>query len=174
MTYPYEILPGLWLGNARVAETEEIQGRYSHVLNMAAGLPARPHPQQKYLHIELLDLDDITPHLDTIYRFVCDGLDNAGPVLVHCAMGKNRSAAACLAVLARRQECGVGKAHKLLQSKAPCAPALWFQEQIAVWLDESPAADGALAKFKQRLRLRTSRPPPDSVRLYYEQLGPQA
>ncbi|GAQ79701.1 Putative dual specificity phosphatase [Klebsormidium nitens] len=168
--YPYEILPGLWIGNADVAKADDTRHQYSHVLNMAAGLEPLPYEQQQYLHIKLEDLDDITPHLDTIYAFVSSGMDHSGSVLVHCAMGKNRSAAACLAVLAKRRKISTQKALKYLQSKAPFArPALWFQQQVAAWLGESSPADGALAKFKQRLQLRKSGNAVDPMQLYYQQ-----
>lgn len=173
MPYPYEILPGLWLGNAEVAAAEDTPQRYSHVLNMAAGLESRCHQHQQYLHIQLQDLDDITPHLETLCRFVCDGLKTGGQVLVHCFMGKNRSAAACLAVIARRQTISVQKAHKFLLSKAPCAPGVWFQQQIARWLGEKHPADSALTNFKQRLQMHKSGITIDPVQLYYKQFGPQ-
>lgn len=154
-----EVIPGLWIGNAAAAEGA-LDFRYTHVLNMAGNLqPAVSDPaDRRYLHIKLQDLDNISPFLDQIYQFISDALAGGGQVLVHCQVGANRSAAACLAFLAKHQRKPVAEA--LAQLKAAhrkSFPGPWFQEQIRFWLGDiepSNRQDGLLAAVKRRLALR--------------------
>ena len=153
-----EVIPGLWIGNAAAAEGA-LESRYTHVLNMAGNLePAVSDPaDRRYLHIKLQDLGNISPFLDQIYQFISDALAGGGQVLVHCQMGANRSAAACLAFLAKHQRKPVAEA--LAQLKAAhrkSFPGPWFQGQIRDWLGEADRqhGDGKLAAFKRRLDMR--------------------
>lgn len=154
-----QILPNVWISDEPYAADHGHE--YTHVLNMARSVPNRQTANQQYLHIQLLDLDDIKPHLDKIYSFVNTALESNGKVLVHCAMGINRSAAACLAVICKRCGMEVKEALLVLKSHAPRTnPCLWFQQQIQEWLDGILLVehqDNKLLDFKQRLQQRKAK-----------------
>lgn len=154
-----QVLPNLYISDEPYAADHGHE--YTHVLNMARGVPDRQSAGQTYLHIRLLDLDDIRPHLDNIYSFVNTALESDGKVLVHCAMGINRSAAACLAVICKRCDTDLEEALSLLRTRAPrINPGLWFQQQILEWLrgafhENQP--DNKLSGFNRRLQERKAK-----------------
>ncbi|KAL5000722.1 protein-tyrosine phosphatase-like protein [Aspergillus recurvatus] len=88
--------------------------------------------------IEVDDLDDenLLEHFPSAIKFIQSGLDAGGSVLVHCAMGKSRSATVCIAYLLRRQRSAFTpqSALALLRESRPlCEPNPGFMEQLNVY-----------------------------------------
>ncbi|KAL4775492.1 protein-tyrosine phosphatase-like protein [Aspergillus nidulans var. acristatus] len=88
--------------------------------------------------IEVDDLDDenLLEHFPSAIKFIQSGLDAGGGVLVHCAMGKSRSATVCIAYLLRRQRNALTpqSALALLRESRPlCEPNPGFMEQLNVY-----------------------------------------
>ncbi|RDW57016.1 dual specificity phosphatase YVH1 [Aspergillus mulundensis] len=89
-------------------------------------------------HIEVDDLEDenLLEHFTSAIKFIQSGLDAGGSVLVHCAMGKSRSATVCIAYLLRRQRSVLTpqSALALLRESRPlCEPNPGFMEQLNVY-----------------------------------------
>ena len=95
------ILPGLYLGDesdASNGDALEFLG-VSHVLNCAAEVRAPRFPGIRYLHLNLADPDPrFASCIPEICAFIEEGR-RCGGVLVHCRMGRNRSASAVIASL---------------------------------------------------------------------------
>ena len=95
------ILPGLYLGDESDAGNGEalaILG-VSHVLNCAAEVNS---PRFAGVRYRRLDLTDPDPRFADCIPEICEFIDEGrrgGGVLVHCRMGRNRSASAILAYL---------------------------------------------------------------------------
>ncbi|KAL4873167.1 hypothetical protein BDV12DRAFT_160505 [Aspergillus spectabilis] len=94
----------------------------------------------KYQHhqIEVDDLEDenLLEHFPAAIRFIQTGLDAGGSVLVHCAMGKSRSATVCIAYLLHHQRSALTpqSALALLRESRPlCEPNSGFMEQLNVY-----------------------------------------
>ncbi|KAL5050331.1 hypothetical protein BDW71DRAFT_123915 [Aspergillus fruticulosus] len=88
--------------------------------------------------IEVDDLDDenLLEHFPSAIKFIQSGLDAGGSVLVHCAMGKSRSATVCIAYLLHRQRSAFTpqSALALLRESRPlCEPNPGFMEQLNVY-----------------------------------------
>jgi protein-tyrosine phosphatase len=96
----FEILPHLYFSKF----PSDIPSNITHVLNMCT-TPNPPEHTREYLHIPILDIDNIMPHIFNIVEFIDSALQDYGNhsnVLVHCALGINRSAAAIVAYLCHR------------------------------------------------------------------------
>ncbi|KAL4819113.1 protein-tyrosine phosphatase-like protein [Aspergillus spinulosporus] len=88
--------------------------------------------------IEVDDLDDenLLEHFPSAIKFIQSGLDAGGGVLVHCAMGKSRSATVCIAYLLHWQRNALTpqSALALLRESRPlCEPNPGFMEQLNVY-----------------------------------------
>ncbi|KAL2060077.1 hypothetical protein VTL71DRAFT_9899 [Oculimacula yallundae] len=159
----FEILPNLYLSRfpdlEQLSKGEEGKEGITHVLNMCT----QPHPipsstsarEIEVLHIPLLDIDDITPHIPTILEFIERGVKQDGNVLVHCALGINRSAAAVIAYLCHVKGCDAEEALGWLkQRKADVRPCRMFLGQIDRWFGRQGAGEDVLVGFHRRLRER--------------------
>ncbi|EAW10173.1 dual specificity phosphatase YVH1 [Aspergillus clavatus NRRL 1] len=88
-----------------------------------------------------IDADDVEDenlleHFPAAIKFIQAGLDAGGSVLVHCAMGKSRSATICIAYLLHRQRSGlnVQSALALIRQGRPlCEPNDGFMEQLSIY-----------------------------------------
>ena len=99
-------------------------------------VPNEKFPGVRYEHIAITDFptENITGFLPTIIEFIDQGLHENSGVLVHCAAGQSRSAAAIIAWLIKRQNLTFQAAFALLKSKRLCAcPNLGFQEQLILF-----------------------------------------
>lgn len=97
----------------------------------------RPHPPDDsriYLHIPIDDIDDITPHIASIITFIEEARYSNGRVLVHCALGINRSVAALVAYVCHVKRIRWGQALRLVrEKKGDVKPSALFLKQIDVW-----------------------------------------
>ncbi|KAF3491916.1 yvh1 [Arthroderma uncinatum] len=96
---------------------------------------------KKHLLIPVDDIDDedLLQHFPTTNEFIRSGLesgDGTEGVLVHCAMGKSRSATICMAFLLHRQPGALTPAEtlELLRRTRPlCEPNRGFMEQLELY-----------------------------------------
>ncbi|GCB23938.1 tyrosine-protein phosphatase yvh1 [Aspergillus awamori] len=88
--------------------------------------------------IEVDDVDDenLLEHFPAAVKFIQSGLDAGGGVLVHCAMGKSRSATVCIAYMLSRQPSALTPESALdiiRQNRPLCEPNPGFMEQLSVY-----------------------------------------
>ncbi|RAL05800.1 dual specificity phosphatase YVH1 [Aspergillus ibericus CBS 121593] len=88
--------------------------------------------------IEVDDVDDenLLEHFPAAVKFIQSGLDAGGGVLVHCAMGKSRSATVAIAYLMHRQPSALTPESALAiirQNRPLCEPNPGFMEQLSVY-----------------------------------------
>ncbi|KAF4314544.1 putative dual specificity phosphatase protein [Botryosphaeria dothidea] len=99
--------------------------------------------------VEVDDVDDenLLEHFPQTNRFIQDGLDHGGGVLVHCAMGKSRSATVVIAYLMHKYHISPAEGLEQLRLARPlCEPNEGFMKQLEVYhrmnmsdnIDESP------------------------------------
>lgn len=149
-----EIIPGLYLSSF----PDEIDKKYTHVLNMCM----TPHegsshasPRPEILHIQLLDRDDITPYIPLVLQFIDTALQcPQNRVLVHCALGVNRSAAAVTAYLCHQNKTNSRATLEYLRSrKQDVQPSAMFLQQIDKFFgyNDTFGIDPMVA-FRERLR----------------------
>ncbi|KAL4921227.1 protein-tyrosine phosphatase-like protein [Aspergillus aurantiobrunneus] len=111
----------------------------THVLSVIRLQPADDtFLAYQHHHIEVDDIEDenLLEHFPSAIKFIQSGLDAGGSVLVHCAMGKSRSATVCIAYLLHRQRSALTpqSALALLRESRPlCEPNSGFMEQLNVY-----------------------------------------
>jgi protein-tyrosine phosphatase len=146
----FEILPSLFLSRF----PKEILDDITHVLNMCT----KPHPpdsSRTYLHIPLDDIDNIKPHIQNILGFVNHALETKGKVLVHCALGLNRSVAAIVAYVCHRKNTNSFEALKFVKEKKPdVKPSALFLKQIDQFFNREGEKEDPLVGFHRRLQQR--------------------
>ncbi|KKK25869.1 hypothetical protein P175DRAFT_0467184 [Aspergillus ochraceoroseus IBT 24754] len=96
--------------------------------------------------IEVDDVDDenLLEHFPSAIKFIQSGLDAGGSVLVHCAMGKSRSATICIAYLLHRQPTAFTPQSALAlirESRPLCEPNTGFMEQLSIYHEMGCPAD---------------------------------
>lgn len=118
----------------------------------------QPHPidnSRTYLHVPLLDIDDITREIPKITAFLDEALATNGIILVHCALGINRSAAAIVSYLCHKEEITAAQAvAKLKLKKADVRPSIVFLGQIARFYKRGGKTEDPLVAFHKRLEQR--------------------
>ncbi|KAK3706754.1 tyrosine protein phosphatase yvh1 [Vermiconidia calcicola] len=123
----------------------------THILSVLR-LPLDKELFESYVHevVEADDVDDenLLEHFPACNKFVQEGLDAGGGVLVHCAMGKSRSATIICAYLMQRYNISPHDALSQLREARPfCEPNDGFMRQLELYhamctpesVDESPA-----------------------------------
>ncbi|EER26098.1 Dual specificity phosphatase, catalytic domain containing protein [Coccidioides posadasii C735 delta SOWgp] len=93
---------------------------------------------QGHLHIAVDDIsdEDLLQHFPTTNAFIRSGLEQGGGVLIHCAMGKSRSATVCIAFLLHRDPTAIDphEALRLLrETRQMCEPNDGFMEQLKLY-----------------------------------------
>jgi|HubBroStandDraft_4_1064222.scaffolds.fasta_scaffold164058_1 protein-tyrosine phosphatase len=150
---PVEIIPGLDLSSF----PNTIDPKYTHVLNMCT-MPNHPASHHlEILHIQLLDWDNITPHIPGIVQYIDRALQNPDSrVLVHCALGINRSAAAVTTYLCHHNNTNSSIALGYLKSKKPdVQPSVLFLQQIDQYFGyQDTCRKDPLVSFHERLQRR--------------------
>ena len=93
---------------------------------------------QDYVHLVIPIEDDpnedLLQHFAQTCAFIDEALQGGGGVFVHCAMGKSRSAAACVAYLMWKFGFERDVAlEQVCEGRPVCGPNLGFMEQLGVW-----------------------------------------
>ncbi|TKX18641.1 tyrosine-protein phosphatase [Elsinoe australis] len=159
----------------------------THVLSVLR-LPLDQDLFEGYTHhvVEIDDVDDenLLEHLPPCIKFIQDGLDTGGGVLVHCAMGKSRSATVVIAYLMKRFDIGPKEALAKLREARPFVdPNDGFVEQLRLFhemkmpdqLDEVPAYQRWLYQREVELnRACGQAPDADKIRFEDEHTGQKA
>ncbi|PGH16453.1 hypothetical protein AJ79_01784 [Helicocarpus griseus UAMH5409] len=92
----------------------------------------------EHLQIPVDDVDDedILEHFPSTNAFIKSGLEGGGGVLVHCAMGKSRSATVCIAFLLHREPGALTppEALEMIRKSRPlCEPNDGFMKQLELY-----------------------------------------
>ncbi|KKZ60258.1 hypothetical protein EMCG_05015 [[Emmonsia] crescens] len=92
----------------------------------------------EHLQIPVDDVsdEDLLQHFPTTNDFIKSGLEGGGGVLVHCAMGKSRSATICIAFMLHREPDTLtpwGVLELIRRSRPLCEPNDGFQEQLELY-----------------------------------------
>ncbi|KAL4809041.1 protein-tyrosine phosphatase-like protein [Aspergillus unguis] len=136
-------VPGhnIYIGGIFALKNKAALGRanITHVLSVIKLQPSDDtFSGYQHHHIEVDDLEDenLLEHFPSAVKFIQSGLDAGGSVLVHCAMGKSRSATVCIAYLLHRQRSAFTphSALALIRESRPlCEPNPGFMEQLDVY-----------------------------------------
>ncbi|WP_265946620.1 dual specificity protein phosphatase family protein [Dechloromonas sp. A34] len=135
---PVQVADGVWLGRMQTRR-EMATGRFAGLLDLTAELPA-PQGGWSYLNRPWLDLVPPTSAELVLAADAIDTLRRQGPLLVCCALGYSRSAAAVAAWLLRTGRAGgIDEAVQLI---AACRPP------VVLGAAHRAALQGALADPK--------------------------
>lgn len=123
--YPHDILDGrLFLGSFNQSEKASVVSglKITHILNITSEC-GNVHEDKgvKYLKISILDEDDknIHAHFQNVYQFIEETLeqDENNNILIHCALGKSRSATVTIMYLMKRFSWSFDKAFAFVKAK---------------------------------------------------------
>lgn len=110
---------------------------------------------RNYMQVPIYDFDNITPYIKKITDFIDNAIRNEGVVLVHCAMGVNRSVAAILSYLCHQSPISSSEALKVVKNiKSDVNPSAVFLRQIDVFYGREEAEEYPLTTFHRRLEKR--------------------
>ncbi|CZR61452.1 uncharacterized protein PAC_11348 [Phialocephala subalpina] len=161
----FKVVPGLYISKFPTTIPVEI----THILNMCT----HPHPaddtNRAYLHIPILDIDNITPHIPSITTFISNALKQEGKVLVHCALRLNRSAAAVLAFLCFQKEMTAAEALKCLKERKPnVSPSAIFMGQINRYFgrEESEKVEDPMNRERRQFQIEYESRSDEEIRRY--------
>ncbi|KAI4714845.1 hypothetical protein J4E89_000526 [Alternaria sp. Ai002NY15] len=90
----------------------------------------------KHMVVEVDDVDDenLLEHFPATNRFIQEGLQGGGGVLVHCAMGKSRSATVVIAYLMQEHNISPSEAlSHVRQARSICEPNEGFMKQLELY-----------------------------------------
>ncbi|KAF1960206.1 dual specificity protein phosphatase 12 [Byssothecium circinans] len=90
----------------------------------------------KHMTVEVDDVEDenLLEHFPETNRFIQEGLDGGGGVLVHCAMGKSRSATCVIAYLMQKYNVSATQALKQVRHARPIVePNEGFMKQLKLY-----------------------------------------
>ncbi|KAK8204167.1 protein-tyrosine phosphatase-like protein [Phyllosticta paracitricarpa] len=93
-------------------------------------------PFREHMVVEVDDVDDedLLQHFPATNRFIQRALDCGGGVLVHCAMGKSRSATCVMAYLMHKHHITPHEAlDQVRQARALCEPNEGFMKQLEIY-----------------------------------------
>jgi hypothetical protein len=130
-----EVVAGLFVGSldAALDETWIRAVHISTVVNVS-GSSYNPLPGICYLHVPMRDDNDapLLPAFTAAWPVVFDALTRKKRVLVHCKLGRSRSAAIAMMVLMRWLSSSLREAYDAVRAARPLVrvPLLGFQLQL--------------------------------------------
>lgn len=135
-----EIIPGLYLGSAATAHNAKFikEANIQSIVNITRDVKDADHPGVDRLRVLVNDdgmpssLDDMSRQLDASIRYIARALSEGKHVLVHCMMGKQRSAALVACYLVRERKMGVYEAIQYIKERRRGAfhPRINFRKVI--------------------------------------------
>ena len=134
-----EIIPGLWLGNYKVAVDEKWLGvkGVKCVFNCTKDIPFSPVINNKYRipvddNLEAEEIRNLELWSFEIVFKIMREYKKGGPILVHCAAGMQRSAACTAMFLIVLKNMTPSQAVDYIQERRPIAftPGVNFKESI--------------------------------------------
>jgi len=90
----------------------------------------------KHMHVDIFDTEDenILQYFPSTNAFIEEGIAAGGGVLVHCAMGKSRSATACYAYLMHKYKISPTQAVAMIRQTRPFVePNEGFMQQLELY-----------------------------------------
>ncbi|KAK0130441.1 hypothetical protein ONS96_000960 [Cadophora gregata f. sp. sojae] len=148
----FEVIPHLYL--SKFPEVATLPHNITHILNMCTHTHTESFGRT-ILHIPIDDIDNIKPHIPTILDFISTAIQSGASVLVHCALGLNRSAAAILTYLCHVKQISSFEAVKFLKSKKPdVKPSVLFLRQIDQYYGREGEVEDPMVWFHRRLEER--------------------
>ncbi|TKA64111.1 hypothetical protein B0A49_06787 [Cryomyces minteri] len=125
---------GLFVLRRKVALKE---ANITHVLSvLRLPLDERLFSGFEHMVVEVDDVDDenLLEHFPATNRFIQNGLNSGGGVLVHCAMGKSRSATCVIAYLMQKHHISPSEALlQIRQARPLCEPNEGFMSQLEIF-----------------------------------------
>ncbi|RKP20873.1 DSPc-domain-containing protein [Rozella allomycis CSF55] len=121
----FEILPCVYLGNSFVASKGSIlkQLDITNIINVANEIPCfflNDHISHfDYLHLPWDHASKIQNDINDINRFIDKAISEKGNILIHCDLGKSRSACAMIGFIMHNRALPFDEAYKLVKEKAP-------------------------------------------------------
>jgi len=136
---PDQLLDNLYLGDMPNAFNLDVLRSLgiTHVANVADDVECFHAGHLKYFHMNIEDGgydSSIVDAFTIAASFVEAAAKEGGKVLIHCAMGVNRSATIAMAVLMQLQGWSLREAYEHVKARRPCiGPAKGNLEKIAAW-----------------------------------------
>ena len=129
------IVKGLYIGPYLNAKSLSWLQRHAitHVINATPSSPSHHEKSIAYLRVPIDDKPgvDIGAHFEASRAFIADALASGGNVLVHCHMGRSRSATLCAAYLVAEHGLEWREALDAVQRARPsAAPNAGFLKQL--------------------------------------------
>ena len=116
------VIPGLYIGPFLNARSRGWLRRHgiTHVVNATPQAPC-PHEELTYLRMPIEDNPcvKIEDHFESCNQFIANALADGGTVLVHCHMGKSRSATLIAAYLIAERSLNLDAALELVRQARP-------------------------------------------------------
>lgn len=119
-----EILPNLWLGNIKIAQTLIFftDHKIKCVINCSKDIPFYNEKCKNvrvsvHDNLEKKEINRLYDYFDTCSDFIHRHLSDNKPILVHCYAGKQRSASIILAYLMKYAKISLYDGVSLIQSK---------------------------------------------------------
>ena len=148
-------MPGLYVGPFIIARSKSWLTRHkiTHVVNATKSAPC-VHENLAYLRVPLDDLPDapIADHFDACHAFISEALVGGGAVLVHCQMGKSRSATLAAAYVVK--ELGVSWRDALARvqrARPTAAPNTGFLKALRAYELAMPLEGPGIAELHRLL-----------------------
>lgn len=132
---PAEVAPGLFIGALGAANNRRalLAAGITHVVSACAEAAPTFPAEVAHLHVRIRDERGapIGEHFAETFAFIESALEQGGAVLVHCVMGRSRSACLVAAYLMRKERVSLLCALEQIRAARPCiAPIPSFAVQL--------------------------------------------